>query len=75
MKDILKLGLFAFPVAMIAAFTMAPIMRPLVNKIAQKIIIIRIIKILRKKICKKIFKLSRLYYSARLYSINIFNIK
>ena len=28
--------LFAFPVALIAAFTMAPIMRPLVNKIASK---------------------------------------
>ena len=29
-------GLFAFPVALFAAFTMAPIMRPLVNKIASK---------------------------------------
>ena len=28
--------LFAFPVALFAAFTMAPIMRPLVNKIASK---------------------------------------
>ena len=28
--------MFAFPVALIAAFTMAPIMRPLVNKIASK---------------------------------------
>ena len=28
--------LFAFPVALLAAFTMAPIMRPLVNKIASK---------------------------------------
>ena len=28
--------LFAFPVALIAAFIMAPIMRPLVNKIASK---------------------------------------
>ena len=27
--------LFAFPVALFAAFTMAPIMRPLVNKIAE----------------------------------------
>ena len=28
--------LFAFPVALFAAFTLAPIMRPLVNKIASK---------------------------------------
>ena len=28
--------LFAFPVALFAAFTMAPIMKPLVNKIASK---------------------------------------
>ena len=28
--------LFAFPVALLAAFTVAPIMRPLVNKIASK---------------------------------------
>ena len=28
--------MFAFPVALFAAFTMAPIMRPLVNKIASK---------------------------------------
>ena len=28
--------LFAFPVALLAAFTMAPIMRPLANKIASK---------------------------------------
>jgi len=28
--------LFAFPIALFAAFTMAPIMRPLVNKIASK---------------------------------------
>ena len=28
--------LFAFPVALFAAFTMAPIMRPFVNKIASK---------------------------------------
>ena len=28
--------LFAFPVALLAAFTMTPIMRPLVNKIASK---------------------------------------
>jgi hypothetical protein len=28
--------MFAFPVALIAAFTMAPLMRPLVNKIASK---------------------------------------
>ena len=28
--------LFAFPVALFAAFTLAPIMRPLVNKIACK---------------------------------------
>ena len=28
--------LFAFPVALLAAFTIAPIMRPLVNKIASK---------------------------------------
>jgi hypothetical protein len=28
--------LFAFPVALFAAFTMAPIMRPLINKIASK---------------------------------------
>ena len=28
--------LFAFPVALFSAFTMAPIMRPLVNKIASK---------------------------------------
>ena len=28
--------LFAFPVALIATFTMAPIMRPFVNKIASK---------------------------------------
>jgi amino acid permease len=28
--------LFAFPVALLAAFTMAPIIRPLVNKIASK---------------------------------------
>jgi amino acid permease len=28
--------LFAFPVALIAAFTMDPIMRPMVNKIASK---------------------------------------
>ena len=28
--------LFAFPVAVIAAFTMAPIMKPLINKIASK---------------------------------------
>ena len=28
--------LFAFPVALLAAFTLAPIMRPLVNKIASK---------------------------------------
>jgi len=28
--------LFAFPVALLATFTMAPIMRPLVNKIASK---------------------------------------
>ena len=28
--------LFAFPVVLLAAFTMAPIMRPLVNKIASK---------------------------------------
>ena len=27
---------YSFPVAVIAAFTMAPIMRPLVNKIASK---------------------------------------
>ena len=28
--------MFAFPVALFAAFTMAPIMRPLVNRIASK---------------------------------------
>ena len=28
--------LFAFPVALLAAFTMVPIMKPLVNKIASK---------------------------------------
>ena len=28
--------LFAFPVALLAAFTMAPIMRPLANKITSK---------------------------------------
>ena len=28
--------LFAFPVALLASFTMAPIMRPLANKIASK---------------------------------------
>ena len=28
--------IYSFPVAVIAAFTMAPIMRPLVNKIASK---------------------------------------
>ena len=28
--------LFAFPVALFAAFTLSPIMRPLVNKIASK---------------------------------------
>ena len=28
--------LFAFPVALIAAFTLAPVMRPFVNKIASK---------------------------------------
>ena len=28
--------IFAFPVALFAAFTLAPIMRPLVNKIASK---------------------------------------
>ena len=28
--------MFAFPVALIAAFTLAPLMRPLVNKIASK---------------------------------------
>jgi hypothetical protein len=28
--------MFAFPVALIAAFTMAPLMRPFVNKIASK---------------------------------------
>jgi hypothetical protein len=28
--------LFAFPVALFSAFTLAPIMRPLVNKIASK---------------------------------------
>ena len=28
--------MYAFPVALFAAFTMAPIMRPLVNKIASK---------------------------------------
>ena len=28
--------MFAFPVALIAAFTMAPVMRPFVNKIASK---------------------------------------
>ena len=28
--------MFAFPVALIAAFSLAPVMRPLVNKIASK---------------------------------------
>ena len=28
--------IYSFPIAVIAAFTMAPIMRPLVNKIASK---------------------------------------
>tara|TARA_Y100001970_G_scaffold106788_1_gene133814 strand:+ start:389 stop:616 length:228 start_codon:yes stop_codon:yes gene_type:complete len=28
--------MFAYPIALIAAFTLAPIMRPLVNKIASK---------------------------------------
>ena len=28
--------IFSFPIAVIAAFTMAPIMKPLVNKIASK---------------------------------------
>ena len=28
--------MFAFPVALIAAFTLAPVMRPFVNKIASK---------------------------------------
>ena len=33
---ILDAFIYSFPVAVIAAFTMAPIMRPLVNKIASK---------------------------------------
>ena len=28
--------MFAYPIALIAAFTLAPLMRPLVNKIASK---------------------------------------
>tara|TARA_Y100001936_G_scaffold237851_1_gene269002 strand:- start:2469 stop:2696 length:228 start_codon:yes stop_codon:yes gene_type:complete len=28
--------MFAFPIALLAAFTLAPIMRPMVNKIASK---------------------------------------
>ena len=33
---LLNAFIFAFPVAVIAAFTMAPLVRPLVNKIASK---------------------------------------
>ena len=33
---LLNTFVYAFPVAIIAAFTMAPIVRPLVNKIASK---------------------------------------
>jgi hypothetical protein len=33
---LLEAFIYSFPIAVIAAFTMAPIMRPLVNKIASK---------------------------------------